>query len=121
MRVSFENILLAFEFANAGGAGENEAFLCKQTGETFMRSEFTEDLDELPDDIEDREKYLRLPSKRELDLGKPLVLDFARELLPDDVDEIRRIFSRTGAYAAFKDLLAQLAQFRPLVIGKSKA
>src|SRR5437762_2712415 len=43
MRVSFENILLAFEFANAGSAGENEAFLCKQTGETFVRSEFTED------------------------------------------------------------------------------
>jgi hypothetical protein len=33
-----------------------------------------------------------------LDLGKPLVLDFAREFLPDDYDEVRHIFSRRGAY-----------------------
>jgi hypothetical protein len=33
--------------------------------------------EELPDDI-DNEKYIAIPDKRELDLGKPLVLDFAR-------------------------------------------
>jgi hypothetical protein len=45
--------------------------------------------------------------KRELDLGKPLVLHFAREFLPDDRDEVRHIFSRTGAYHRYKDLLLQ--------------
>ena len=35
------------------------------------------------------------------------MLDFAREFLPNDFDEVRRIFSRRGAYAAFKDLLAR--------------
>lgn len=30
--------------------------------------------DELPDDIDDEEKYVALPDKRELGLGKPLVL-----------------------------------------------
>jgi hypothetical protein len=36
-----------------------------------------------------------------------LVLDFARQFLPDDFDEVRQIFSRRGAYARFKDLLGR--------------
>ena len=36
--------------------------------------------EELPDDIEDK-KHISIPDKRELDLGKPLLLDFAREFL----------------------------------------
>ena len=75
-----------------------------------MRSDFS-DLDELndelPDDIEDDEKYIALPDKRELGLGKPLVLDFAREFLPNDFDEVRYIFSKKGAYPKFKALLAR--------------
>jgi hypothetical protein len=64
-------------------------------------------LDELPDDIDDEEKYVQIPDKRELDLGKPLVFDFVGQFLPDDFDEVRRIFSRKGAYARFKDLLVR--------------
>jgi len=62
-------------------------------------------LDELPDDVGDSEKYLQIPDKRELDLGKPLALDFARQFLPNDFDEVRQLFSKRGAYARFKDLL----------------
>jgi hypothetical protein len=57
-----------------------------------------------PQDAEDKEKYAAIPDKRELDLGKPLVLDFARRQLPNDFEEIRRIFEKRGAYARFKDL-----------------
>jgi hypothetical protein len=39
-------------------------------------------LDELPGDIDDEEKYLRIPGQRDLDVGKSLMLDFAREFLP---------------------------------------
>jgi hypothetical protein len=63
--------------------------------------------DELPDDINDEEKYVALPDKRELGLGKPLVLDFARQFLPDDFDDVRYFFSRRGAYPKFKALLAR--------------
>jgi hypothetical protein len=63
--------------------------------------------DELPDDIDDEEKYIPLPDKRELDLGKPLVLDFTRECLPDDFDEVRQFFSKRGAYPKFKALLSR--------------
>ena len=48
-----------------------------------------------------------MPNKREFDLGKPLVLDFARQFLADDFEEVRRIFSKRGAYGQFKTLLAR--------------
>ena len=57
--------------------------------------------------IDDDENYVEIPSKRDLGLGKPLVLDFAREVLPDDYDEVRYIFSRSGAYSKFKALLTR--------------
>ena len=50
---------------------------------------------------------MAIPDKRELDLGKPLALDFASQFLPRDVDEVRRMFATRGAYASFKRLLAQ--------------
>ena len=105
MPVSFNDILEAFEFVSAGGMGEHQAFLCRQSGKVYWHSELCEDLEELPDDIDDSEKYVPIPDKRELDLGKPLVLDFARQFLSDDFDEVRQIFNKRGAYARFKDLL----------------
>jgi hypothetical protein len=107
MPVSLKDILGAFEFVSAGGMGEHQAFLCKQSGKIYWHSELSDDLDELPDNIDDSEKYVQIPNKRELDLGKPLVLDFARQFLPDDFDEVRQIFSSRGAYARFKDLLTR--------------
>ncbi|MDW6024052.1 hypothetical protein SAZ10_20095 [Mesorhizobium sp. BAC0120] len=34
------------------------------------------------------------------------MLKFARDHLPDDYDKVWEIFSRSGAYSRFKDLLA---------------
>ena len=93
MAVSFSDLQLACEFVSSGGMGENEAYLDRQSGKIYWHSEFGDNDEELPDDI-DEEKYISIPDKRELDLSKPLVLDFAREFLPDDYDEVRHIFSR---------------------------
>ena len=105
MPVSLNDLREAFEFVCAGGEGEHQAFLCKQSGKLYCHSELCDDLDILPDDIDDSEKFLPIPDRRELDLGKPLALDFARQFLPGDFDNVRQIFSRKGAYARFKDLL----------------
>ena len=86
--------------------GENEAYLDRQSGKIYWHSEFADNDEELPDDIDD-EKYIAITDKRELDLGKPLVLEFTREFLPDDCDEVRQIFSRRGAYRRYKELLVQ--------------
>jgi hypothetical protein len=111
MPVSIADITSAFEFANTSGSiGEFVSFVCKRTGKVYYRTDFSDDEemnDELPDDIDDEEKYVALPDKRELGLGKPMVLDFAREFLPDDFDDVRYFFSKRGAYPKFKALLAR--------------
>jgi hypothetical protein len=108
MPAAFSEILLGFEFVDSGN-GLHEAFLCRQTGKVHWRSEFSdlddEDENELPEDIEDGEKYIAIPGKKELGLGKPLVLDFADEFMPDDFDEVRYIFGKRGAYQKFRALL----------------
>jgi hypothetical protein len=106
--VSFQDILHSFEFVESSGAEEHQAILCRRTGKVYWRSEsldLEEFNDELPDDVEDDEKYIAIPDKRELGLGKPLALDFAREFLPDDFDEVRYMFSKRGAYKKFRALL----------------
>jgi hypothetical protein len=110
MPVSFEDILLAFEFVGDSGAGLNQAILCRRTGKIYFHYEFSdleEFNDELPDDVEDEKKYINIPDKRELGLGKPLALDFAREVLPDDFDDVRYMFSKRGAYKKFRALLTR--------------
>jgi hypothetical protein len=109
-RVSFQELINAFEFVSSqGGIGDKAAFICRMTGKIYWRIEDApeDEPEELPDDIEDEEKYIAVPDKRELDLGKPLVLDFAHEFLPDELDYIRDMFSRRGAYGQFKALLAR--------------
>src|SRR5947209_20238119 len=97
MAVNFSDLQLALEFVSSSGMGENEAYLDRRSGKIYWHSEFGESDDELPDDIDD-EKYMSIPDTRELGLGTPLVLDLAREVLPDYYDEVRHIFSGRGAY-----------------------
>src|SRR5258706_10678697 len=111
MPASFQEILLAFEFVGSSNVGIHEAFLCRRTGKIYWRSEIS-DLDELndelPNDVDDDEKYAAIPDKQELGLGKPMVLDFAREFLPRDFDEVKYIFSKRGAYKKFRALLIRI-------------
>ena len=101
----FDALLEAFEFVSFGQPGEHEAYLCTKTGEIHWHSEYGDNEEPLPDDIEDPEKYIAIPHKNDLGLGKSLVLKYAAEFLPDALDNVREIFRRRGAYARFKDLL----------------
>jgi hypothetical protein len=107
MAAKFQDLLDAVEFASFG---ETQAIMCRETGQIYWRSDFSgiDEPDEpLPDDIDNGEKYIAIPDKRELGLGKPLALAFAREFLPNDFDEVRYFFSRRGAYRRFRNLLAR--------------
>jgi hypothetical protein len=46
-----------------------------------------------------------VPDRYELDLGKALVFDFAREFLPSNYDDVRDFFSRRGGYRKFRALV----------------
>jgi len=105
VRAKFNDILDAFEFISFGQPMENAAYLSTETGAIYYHSEFGDNLEELPPDIDEAGKYLSIPHKNDLGLGKRLAIEFAEDLLVDDVGQVREIFSRGGAYARFKDLL----------------
>ena len=86
---------------------EHEAYLCRETGEVHWYSEQSADEEPLPEDIEEPGKYLFIPHKNDLNLGKQLTLKFAAEVLPETTTQVQAIFRRPGAYAAFNDLLIQ--------------
>jgi len=102
--VKFDDLELAFQFASSGAPMENRAYLCRDTGAIYWHSEFGDNEEELPEDIES-DKYIALPHKNDLNLGKRLVLDFVAEVLPERTAEVQEIFSRRGAYRRFKGLL----------------
>ncbi len=103
----FDALLEAFEFVSFGQSTEHEVFLCTKTGAIHYHSAYGDNEEPLPDDIEDTEKYIAIPHKNDLDLGKRLVLKFAGEFLPEALGQVQEIFRRSGAYARFKDLLEQ--------------
>ena len=81
----------AFDFVSADEHGEHLAYVCRPTGEIFWSAPDL-DLDEFPEDVDDSERYACVPDKRDLDLGKHLVLDFAAKEVPDLYDRIDRVF-----------------------------
>jgi len=100
-------LLEAFEFISFGQPTEHEAYFCTKTGVIYYHSAYGDNEEPLPDDIDDSEKYIAIPHKNDLGLGKRLVLKFAAEFVPEALDEVQEIFRRSGAYARFKDLLEQ--------------
>jgi len=105
MPIRFSDIEDAFFFVSMGEMYMNSAILCIETGQIFYISDFG-DSDELPEDIDDApDKYIDIPHKNELDLGKSLVLEFSAMHLPDNFEQINSFFHKKGAYSKFKNLL----------------
>ena len=106
LAVNAEELRNAFDFVSAGDPFENSAWICLDTGKFYWRSlEAGLEDEDLPQDIDDSDRYLAVPTQRDLDLGRPLVLAFAAAELPDDIDTVAGFFHRRGAYSHFKDLL----------------
>lgn len=104
MAISFEVIVDAFMFVSMEQQYIHNAYLCKETGQTFYTSEIG-DFDELPEDLDEPDKYVAIPHKNELDLGRDLVFQFTAEYLPEELDRVFSMFRKKGAYSRYKDLL----------------
>lgn len=106
MSIKFSDIVDLFEIANFGSPYEHQGYICKVTGKTYIYSEFGDNEEELPDDIHSHsEKYLTIPGKNDLDLGRDLAFVFTQEVLPSEYENVRAIFRHKGAYFKFKVLL----------------
>lgn len=104
MKVKFQDIALAFDYVSAGPRLENQAFLDRSTGKLYYHSDYTDDIDNIPDDIDDP-RFIGIPHKNDLNLGRVLVFDFVIKHLPEEIEYVESIFSRRGAYSRFKALL----------------
>jgi hypothetical protein len=103
--VKFDDLRNAFDFVSDGMLFETEAYLCVETGVIHIHSEFSDFEDELPGDVGDSEKYIAIPHKNDLDLGRRLALGFVETELTEDLDDVYGFFRHKGAYARFKGLL----------------
>ena len=105
MPIKFSDIEDAFFFVSMGEMYMNSAILRIKTGQVLYISDFG-DSDELPEDIDDDpDKYIEIPHKNELNLGKPLVLEFSAMHLPDNLEKVNSFFHKKSAYSKFKNLL----------------
>jgi hypothetical protein len=103
--VKLSDLEEALMFVGAGSGLDTVAWVCRETGAVFWHSDDIDELEPLPPDIDDAARYVAVPDKHELGLGKPLALEFARTHLPACYEQVCGMFSRRGAYARFKDLL----------------
>jgi hypothetical protein len=103
--VSFEDLLVAYEWVSAAGPFENEAFVSRATGKIHWSSSVGDVEEELPEDIEDGSLYVAVPHKNDFNLGRDLAFCFADEHVPDSYELVRQFFRKRGAHSQFKSLL----------------
>jgi hypothetical protein len=104
--VKFDDLSLAFDFVSYAAPMEHQAYISLDTGKIYWISDAIDTIEEeIPEDLEDPDRYLVIPHKNELHLGSSLALRFAAQQLPARYDQVEGFFQRRGAYARFKDLL----------------
>lgn len=101
--IDYNELELALDFVSGGTIVNATAYISRDSGKIYWESSELDE--ELPQNIEDSELYVQVPSKYELDLGKPLALKFVVERLSDSYSAVDEIFRNRGAYARFKSLL----------------
>jgi len=112
MKITYSDLEDACLFAHVGGGYETIVHLCKQTGKFYYETDFPdlEELESIPDDITDENKYITLPDKYELGLDQNLIRDFISEKMPNEMNKLREIFSKRGAYRRYKDWLINIGK-----------
>jgi hypothetical protein len=104
--VRHDDLSMAFDFVSYAAPMEHSAYVSLDTGKIWWTSDSNDAFDEeIPDDLEMSDRYLAIPHKNELDLGRRLALRFVAQELPGRYGQVEGFFRRQGAYARFKDLL----------------
>jgi len=107
--IKFADLLRAFDFVSFDAQFESRAFICVDTGAIYCTSDVLELDEEVPQDLETSDRYIAIPDKTDLNLGRDLALSFVAQELPDDVDAVVDLFRHKRAYSRFKKLLESRA------------
>ena len=99
----------AFEFVSCGAPFEHEARISLDTGKIYWTSSVIdiEEEEVAPGDIANEDRYLAVPHKNDLELGRRLALAFVYQHMSHDYETAEDFFRRKGAYSRFKALLHQ--------------
>ena len=111
MKHDFDEIETAFMFVSSGPEFMNSAILDRETGKIYYTSDLG-DSDELPQDIEGNEKYIGIPHRNDLDLGKQLVFKFVMKVVPEEIEIIMGFFNHPGAYSNYKKYLTRINKLK---------
>ena len=103
--IKYADLLDAFEFVSFGAPFESSAFICADTGVIYCTSDTLELDEKVPEDLETSDRYIAIPHKNDLNLGRDLVLSFVDQALSEDYGTVAGFFRRKGAYSRFKQLL----------------
>jgi len=103
--VQFDDLSLAFEFVSGGRPMEHNAYISIDTGRVYLTSELAAMEEDIPDDLETSDRYVAIPHKNDLALGRNLGLRFVAQELPERYGRAEAFFRGRGAYARFKRLL----------------
>ncbi len=106
--VNAEELRTTFEFVSFGAPLEHSAYTCVDTGKIYCHSLSAglKEEEDLPEDLETSDRYIAVPHKNDLGLGRRRVLAFVDQELSDGIRCYRcRFFRRRGAYGRFKALL----------------
>ena len=101
--ISRDDLHLAVEFVTGGQVHGAAAYVDRHTGAILWAGDGMEE--PLPDDIDDEERYLPVPSRKELGLGRNDALAFTEQHAPQLLDRAEAIFNRAGAFQRFKALM----------------
>lgn len=101
--INYDDLEMALFFSTSGEALGDAAYVDSESGHVYFVSDVVDE--EYPNDIAENEKYIMVPPKKELGLGKSLAIEFAEEFLPGKIERVHKIFSSRGAYSAFKEVL----------------
>ena len=105
--VNAEELRTTFEFVSFGAPLEHSAYICVDTGKIYCHSVSAglEEEEDLPEDLETSDRYIAVPHKNDLGLGRRIALAFVDQELSDEYDTVAGFFGRRGAYGRFKALL----------------
>jgi len=104
--MAFDTIDDAFHYVSNAPPGERCAVVRRSTGEVFLASHKA-GFDERPVGAVTDPDYVTLPTRQELNPGKPLLLEFVRSHCPQELARVEALFSQSGAFRKVKDLLRQ--------------
>jgi len=88
--VNAEELRTAFEFVSFGAPLEHSSYICVDTGKIYCHSVSVglEEEEDLPEDLETSDRYIAVPHKNDLGLGRRIALAFVDQELSDEYDTV---------------------------------